>query len=58
MSINYRKLKSDLQKQGRYTLFVPHNKNLVCIGFGPKWSKSKIINALLTDKEVREEYKL
>lgn len=58
MSISYRKLKSDLQKQGRYILFVPHNENLVCIGFGPLWSKSQIINYLSTIKEVREEYRL
>lgn len=26
MATNYKKLKSDLQKQGRMTLFVPHNE--------------------------------
>lgn len=29
MATNYKKLKSDLQKQGRMTLFVPHNEDIL-----------------------------
>lgn len=55
MATNYKKLKSDLQKQGRMTLFVPHNEDLPCIGFEPTWSKTKILKALLQFDDIRKE---
>lgn len=58
MATNYKKLKSDLQKQGRMTLFVPHNEDLPCIDFEPTWSKTKILKALLQFDDIRKEYTL
>lgn len=58
MATNYKKLKSDLQKQSRMTLFVPHNEDLPCIGFEPIWSKTKILKALLQFDDIRKEYTL
>lgn len=58
MATNYKKLKSDLQKQGRMTLFVPHNEDLPCIGFEPTWSKTKILKVLLQFDDIRKEYTL
>lgn len=58
MATNYKKLKSDLQKQGRMTLSVPHNEDLPCIGFELTWSKTKILKALLQFDDIRKEYTL
>lgn len=57
MATNYKKLKSDLQKQGRMTLFVPHNEDLPCIGFEPTWSKTKILKVLLQFNDIKSNIK-
>lgn len=59
MATNYKKLKSDLQKQGRMILFVPYNGNIPCLGFeSTRWSKTKILKALLQFDDIRKEYTL